>query len=138
MNKLINIFIAVDQPIFLSWVKMILDQEKDIRLIDHARDGHESLTKIRNLKPDLSILDCGLPMINGLEIAQRILSQNPDERIILLSEFHHQITIEKARQIGVLGLILKDSKEEILLGAIQTVLEGKKYFITDHLESQNL
>lgn len=138
MNKPVKIFIAVDQPIFLSWVKMILDQEKNFRLIDYARDGCESIRKIHNLKPDLSILDCRLPLIKGLEVAQRILTQNPAERIILLSEFHHQNTIEKARQIGVLGLILKDSNEEILLEAIRAVLEDKKYFITDHLENQNL
>ncbi len=137
MTKALKIFVGYDQPMFLTWLRMTLAPKTNIELIDYSRDGKESIVGIQKFKPELSILHYRLSLINGLEVAREVLSLNPDERIILISDFNDRKLVEEARSIGVQGFILNEYDEKEFHYAIEKVMKGEGYFFTDHLENRN-
>jgi chemotaxis response regulator CheB len=90
-------------------------------------DGSEAIQKAEALKPDLIVLDIGLPKLNGIEAARRIRQLSPSSKIIFLSQYNSLDVVQAALSTGALGYVHKTDANSVLLPAVEAVLRGKQF-----------
>ena len=122
-----TVFNADDHPILRKGVTDLLIESEGIQWVGSAKDGKEALEKIRNIQPNVAILDIEMPHFTGLEVAQTLLQEGCKTHFILLTLFKEETLLKKALEIGVKGYLLKESSEKEILGAIQAVAKGQTY-----------
>ncbi len=105
----------------------ILQEDPEIEIIHQAVDGLEAVEKCQELKPDLVVLDVGLPKLNGLEAARQIRVVSPDSRILFLSAQRSPDVIREALSIGAAGYLLKENARLHLLPAVQAAILGAEF-----------
>lgn len=127
MNKISTIIIADDHPMFRSGVSMELEKSMNLKIIAEVGDGKEALNLIRELKPDIAILDFQMPGMNGIEITQILKNDNSYTKIILLTMHNEKRIFQKAIDIGVDGYVLKEDAVLDIVSAVKNVLEGRKF-----------
>ena len=123
----VRLVIADDHPIFRDGLRRLLESEADFKVLGEASDGAEAVKLVRQLKPDILLLDLAMPKHPGLE-ALRDLStpgNTTQVRVILLTAAAEKTQIVEALQLGARGIVLKDSATQLLLKAIQTVMAGE-------------
>ena len=96
------------------------------QVIGEAADGKETVEKVRELKPDLLLLDLSMPVMSGHDAAREILRTNPDLKIVVFTMHESQQVRDALRKIGVRALAVKSAPLSLLLDTIQTVLEGNR------------
>ena len=97
------------------------------QVIAEASDGSEAVQKAEELKPDLIVLDIGLPKLNGIEAARRIRQLSPSSKIIFLSQNNDLDVVQAALDTGALGYVRKTDARRELLPAMDAVLRGKQF-----------
>jgi two-component system, NarL family, nitrate/nitrite response regulator NarL len=130
----VRLVIADDYLAFREGLRLLLEAEADLKVLGEASDGAEAVKLVRQLKPDILLLDLAMPKHPGLE-ALRELSSPANAvpvRVILLTAAIEKSQIVEALQLGARGVVLKDSATQVLLKAIQTVMTGE-YWV--HRES---
>src|SRR6266481_2131379 len=123
----IRILIADDHPIFRDGLKRLLESEREFKVVGEACDGVEAVSMVRQLKPEILLLDLAMPRRPGLE-ALREMSDGPEPlpvRVILLTAAAEKDQIVEALQLGARGVVLKDSATQILLKSIRAVMNGE-------------
>ncbi|MCX7687390.1 MAG: response regulator [Fimbriimonadales bacterium] len=131
MHKL-RVVIADDEPIILLDLRQMLE-ELGISVVGEASDGRQAVEKVRQLKPDLAILDIKMPEMDGIEAA-RILHQERLAPVLILTAYSDRELIERAKQAGVYGYLVKPFKQADLMPAIEIALS--RYHDTLELEQQ--
>ena len=101
-----------------------------MQVICEVSDGLEAVHKGRELRPNLILLDIGLPTLNGIEAARRILSLVPESKIIFLSQETSPAIVQEAMRLGAWGYVFKTNAQGDLLRAIDAVLSGKRFVST--------
>lgn len=96
-------------------------------VVVEAADGLAGLWKAQELQPDLVILDIGLPKLNGIEVARRILKSAPDAKVLFVSEQRSLDIVEEALRTGARGYVVKSDAATELLRAVEAVLQGKQF-----------
>ena len=124
----IRIVIADDHEITRIGLKSILTSTGLYEICGEAGDGHEALEKTCRLRPDLLVLDVGLPFLNGVEVARRIESESPRTSILIFTEVDSDRVMLDAFKLGVKGFVIKSEGVSELLAGVDTVLHGKSYF----------
>lgn len=109
-------------------VSSLLHERSDLQVICGVSDGLQAVEKAQELKPDLILMDIGLPGLNGIEAARRILTLVPGSKIIFLTQESSPEVIEEAISLGAWGYVLKIQAEADLLAAVDAVLQGKQFF----------
>lgn len=127
MNKL-SIIIADDHDLFISGLQLLLKDESWIEVIDIAHDGNELLGILPKNVPDMILLDINMPSMNGLDAVRYLRMSYPAVKVIMLSTYSEGHLIEKARNLGANGYLLKNSNKEELYQAIRLVSEGNDHF----------
>ncbi len=102
----------------------MLQKHSELQVIAEAGDGLEAVQKAETLKPDLILLDIGLPKLNGLQAASRIRKVAPNAAILFLTENNDKDIAQAALSIGARGYVLKTDAGKELLGAVASVLGG--------------
>ena len=122
----IRILIADDHPIFRDGLRRLLEAEPDLKVVGEACDGAEAVKLVRQLRPDILLLDLAMPRHPGLE-ALREMSSGPSNsvRVILLTAAAEKNQIVEALQLGARGIVMKDSATQLLLKSIHTVMAGE-------------
>jgi DNA-binding NarL/FixJ family response regulator len=129
----IRILIADDYADWRSQVRSLLQAQPEWQVIAEALDGSEAIQKAEELKPDLVVLDIGLPKLNGIEAARRIRQLSPSSKIIFLSQNNDPDVVRAALSTGAQGYVCKtDARRELVL-AVDVVLRGKQ-FVSSSLE----
>ena len=100
----------------------MLEKRRDLQVIGEVADGLEAVQKAVELKPDLILLDIGLPTINGVEVARRIHALVPKARIIFLSQESSADVVEEALSTGARGYVVKARAGSQLLAAIDAAV----------------
>lgn len=122
-----RIVIADDHPIFRDGLRRLLETEPDLKVIGEACDGAEAVKLVKQLKPDILLLDLAMPRHPGLEALREMSSASNQNavRVILLTAAAEKNQIVEALQLGARGVVLKDSATQLLLKAIHTVMAGE-------------
>ncbi|OYT75210.1 MAG: response regulator [Armatimonadetes bacterium JP3_11] len=127
-----RIVIADDEPIILLDLRQMLE-ELGMSVVGEASDGKQAVEKVRQLKPDLAILDVKMPEMDGIEAA-RVLHEERLAPVILLTAYSDSELIQRAKQAGVYGYIVKPFKQADLTPAIEVALA--RYQEARELEQQ--
>ncbi len=123
-----RILIADDHETMRNTLRLLLESRGDFQVCGEARDGTEAISKTKELKPDLVILDISMPNVDGFEAARVIRKFLPEVRILILSVHRAKEMLEEAQKIGVNGFVTKSEKGQVLLSAVDTILQDRRYF----------
>ena len=121
-----KILVVEDFDRFRQFVVLSLRQKAEFQLIYEASDGLEAVERAEELKPDLILLDIGLPRVNGIEAARRIRKVSPNSKILFVSQESSADVVQEAFHLGAQGYLLKADARE-LLPAVDAVLKGRQY-----------
>jgi len=121
----IHVFIAEDHAIVRKGVRTLLALEPDIEIIGEAANGREAVEQVDRLKPDVILMDLVMPEMDGIQAIQRIMTEHPDARVLVLTSFATDDKIFPAIKAGALGYLLKDSDPAELVTAIRQVNAGE-------------
>ena len=122
-----RILIADDQAIVRDGLKLIVSLEADFTVIALAENGAEAVELAAAHQPDLILMDIHMPQLNGIEATERILQQNPQAKILVLTTYETDEWLAAALNAGASGYLLKDTTREDLITAIRGTLDGKHY-----------
>jgi DNA-binding NarL/FixJ family response regulator len=123
----IRILIADDYADWRRRVRLLLQARPEWQVVAETSDGLEAVQKVEELKPDLIVLDIGLPKLNGIEAAGRIRQHSPSSKIVFLSQYNDRDLVRAALRTGALGVVHKTDAGGELLAAVDAVLRGKQF-----------
>jgi DNA-binding NarL/FixJ family response regulator len=129
MNPL-RLLIADDHAVVRAGLRSLLESHKGWEVCAEAADGREAVEKAAKFKPDILILDIGMPLLNGVEAARRIHKALPKSEILILTMHESDELVQQVVEAGARGYILKDEADRILLAAIDALRQHKPYFST--------
>ncbi|HMK49361.1 MAG TPA: response regulator transcription factor [Thermodesulfovibrionales bacterium] len=124
---MIRILIADDHKIVRDGLRSLLEKQKGLQVVGEADNGRIALRLLKELKPDIIIMDIAMPDMNGIDATRQIMGVNPDVRVIALSMHSDKRYVTKMLQAGAVGYLLKDNDFEDLSKAILAVMAGKIY-----------
>ena len=124
----IKIIIADDHEMYRDGFRLMLTKQKDIQLVAEAENGRELLELVALHKPDVVVTDIKMPLMDGIEAANKITAQFPDTGVIGLSMFDEDDLIIDMLEAGAKGYLLKNSGKEQIAEAIKTVYNGDVYY----------
>jgi len=101
---------------------------EDFTVVGEAEDGEEALAKVRDLRPDLVILDLFIPVISGFEVAKLVRRDFPSSHVLILTAYEQEEYLHQALEFGAEGYLLKSAEKEELIAAVRAVLKGEKAF----------
>jgi DNA-binding NarL/FixJ family response regulator len=123
----IGILLVDDHAIIRQGLRSLLEKQPDLEVVAEAEDGRKAIELVRELLPDIVIMDVTMPSLNGIEATRQICSAFPEVRVIALSIHSNRRFIGDMLQAGAAGYILKDSLFEELIRAIKAVTAGGRY-----------
>jgi len=122
-----RILLADDHVLFRQGVKKIIDDMPRTQVVGEASDGLQAIELIKELLPDLAILDIGLPHVCGIDVAREIRKHFPDIKLLILTMHKHKEYLYHAIAAGAQGYLLKEDSDEELFAAIETIRNGAIY-----------
>jgi DNA-binding NarL/FixJ family response regulator len=131
----IGVLVVDDFDPFREMISSILEEMPDVKVIGQASDGLEAVQKAEQLKPDLILLDIGLPKLDGIEAARRIRSISPEAKIIFVSQ--NVSSVPEALSTGARGYVIKADVANEIMTAVDAVMRGEK-FVSSALQDEGL
>ena len=128
MNHKIRVLLADDHVLIRAGLRMVVDAQPDLSVVGEANDGREAVALCESLKPDVAVMDIGMPNLNGIEAARQAHEKLPELQIVMLSMHADEGYILRALKAGAKAYLLKDSAEADLARAIRAAAEGKSFF----------
>ncbi len=128
MAKLIKVLIAEDHDVVREGLKILIGADPGITIAGEAKDGRSAIRLAKKLQPDVVLMDLAMPKINGLEATRDICRQVPGSRVLVLSAYQDEDTVQKVLDAGVAGYMTKHAAADELLTAIREVCKGNSYY----------
>ena len=123
-----TVLIVDDHRMMRDALVMVLEREKDIKVVGTACNGREGAEKAAKLKPDVVTLDVAMPQLNGLDAARHIRRQSAATRILIITAYEDDLYIQHALEAGVDGYVTKQAAAETLPKAVREVAGGGKVY----------
>ena len=123
----VKILLADDHKIVRDGLRSLIEKHPDMQVVGEACDGRATVNLVKELRPNIVIIDIGMPDLNGIEATRQIGSNNPNTKVIALSMHSDKRLVMKMLEAGACGYLLKDSAFDELSRAIETVVAGKIY-----------
>ena len=125
MTSKLKVLLVDDHALVRRGFRRMLEDEPTFEVVGEASDGHEAVESAERLGPDVIVMDCALPQINGIEASRRILAKRPETAILMLSMHSEDTLVRQALDAGAKGYVLKNAMDLDLVSAIKNVAEGK-------------
>jgi DNA-binding NarL/FixJ family response regulator len=122
----IRILIADDHPVLRQGLAALMANESDLELVGEAADGREAISQYRLLRPDITLLDVRMPLLDGIEVTRAIRAEFPGASIIVLTTFSGDVSAHRALSAGAQAYVLKGMLRKELLDTIRAVARGQK------------
>ncbi|MBW1749816.1 MAG: response regulator, partial [Deltaproteobacteria bacterium] len=122
-----TVLLVDDHPVFRKGLLSLLEDEEDMLVIGEAGDGHTALELVKELSPDIVVMDVTMPGLSGIETTERIVAKFPDTKVVALSIHSEKQFVLDMLQAGAAGYILKESVPEELIKGIRSVMLGEGY-----------
>jgi len=126
----LRILIADDHAVVRAGLRALLESRPGWQVCGESVDGRDAIEKAIKLKPDVAVLDIGMPLLNGVEATRRIRTASPSTEILILTMHESDDLVQQVVEAGARGYILKDDADRVLLAAIDSVRHHKPYFST--------
>lgn len=123
----IRVFLADDHSIVREGLRRILEEEDDIIVVGEAENGLDCVKKVRDLCPDVALIDIAMPELNGIEATRKICEVTPVTQVVILSMYSTDEHISRALKAGALGYVLKESIAKELPLAIRAAHAGQRH-----------
>ena len=128
MDQPIRVLLADDHPTVRVGLRVLLERAPDIDVVAEAEDGQEALALVEELSPDVSVLDCELPDIEGPQVAAEIERLRPSVQVLALSAHDDERYVRGMLDAGAVGYLLKDEAPETIVAAVRAAARGEGYF----------
>lgn len=123
----IKILLTDDHTLFRQGIKTLLSAESDLDIVGEAANGAEAVEKVSEARPDIVLMDIGMPGLSSFEATRQIKKVRPDTKILFLTMYDDEDYLVQCMEVGASGYVLKDSPAQQLLAAIRDVYRGGSY-----------
>lgn len=126
--KKLKILLADDHVVMRTGLRALLERQPNLEVVGEAENGRETVERVEALKPDVVVMDVGMPILNGIEATKQITGEKSSAAVIILSMHADESYVMRALKAGARGYLLKDSAAADLINAIQAVSQNKSFF----------
>jgi len=123
----VRVLLADDHTLVRAGIRSLLETIEGVEVVAETGDGREALALIARHRPDLAVLDIGMPGLNGIEVARQSAKDTPKTKFLILSMHDDASHVRQAMRVGVAGYLLKGAAVAELPLAIKAVMEGETY-----------
>jgi two-component system response regulator NreC len=124
---MITIVLADDHEVVRLGLRALLEKEPDFRIVGEAADGLQTVNFVKQLNPNVLVLDLMMPGINGIEVTWQVKKHSPLTHVIILSMYSNEAYVVETLRKGAEGYVLKDSTGSDLVKAVREVVAGRRY-----------
>jgi DNA-binding NarL/FixJ family response regulator len=128
MQKKITVLLVDDHSLVRRGFRRMLEDEPDMEVVGEAGDGEESVKLAKQLQPQVVVMDCALPGMNGLQATRQIIEESPETAVLMLSMHSESTWVRQAVEAGAKGYVLKNALDLELGTAIRKVAAGETVF----------
>lgn len=125
-KEIIRVLLADDHVVVRIGIASIISFERDLTVVGEAEGGEEAVRLVRELKPDVTVMDLMMPKMAGAEAIAEIRRTDPDAKILVLTTFGASLEMKRAMDAGALGAVVKTSSPEKIIAAIRAVAAGQR------------
>ena len=125
-----RVVLADDNEIIREGIRKLLKKAQDIQVVGEARDGLEALRMVKEVAPDVLLLDVEMPRMNGIEVARQLKKEQVKTRILVLSAYGDREYIKEMLANGAAGYLLKDEAPERIIEAVHGVAKGETGWVS--------
>ena len=126
--KKLRILLADDYQVIRDGLRLLIDGQRDMRVVGEAGDGQQALQQARDLKPDVVVMDLSMPELNGLKATERLRAEQPGIKVVALTVHEDASYLLQLCKAGAVGYVLKRSAGDDLIRAIRAVAAGGLHF----------
>ena len=123
----IRILLTDDHTLFRQGIRTLLSAETDLEIVGEAANGAEAVEKTTEFRPDIVLMDIGMPGLSSFEATRQIKKLRPDTKILFLTMYDDEDYLVQCMEVGASGYVLKDSPAQQLLAALRDVYRGGSY-----------
>src|SRR5918912_1904920 len=116
-----------DHPLFRQGVRRLLESESDFEVVGEAAEAGAAVEKARELRPDIVLMDIGMPGLSSFEAARHIKKNRPETKVLFLTMYEDEDYLVQCLEVGASGYVLKDTPAPQLVTAVRDVYKGGKY-----------
>ena len=126
--KKLRVLLADDHIVMRAGLRALLDRQPNLEVVGECENGRETVELAGSLRPDVVVMDVGMPGLNGIEATKTIVDRHSSPAVVILSMHADESYVMRALKAGARGYLLKDSAAADLIGAIQAVSQGRSFF----------
>lgn len=126
--KKLKVLLADDHVVMRTGLRALLERQPNLEVVGETENGRETVERVEALKPDVVVMDVGMPILNGIEATKQISGEKSSTAVIILSMHADESYVMRALKAGARGYLLKDSAAADLISAIEAVSQNKSFF----------
>lgn len=128
---MLRILLAEDNDLVRHGLRLLLEYEHDIEIVDDAADGEEALEQINKTEVDIVIADLNMPKVDGFQLIEELKKRKPQIQVLVFSALNSTTHVARAFRMGAAAYLTKDSGADELVFALRHVSQGKRYLSAD-------
>jgi two-component system, NarL family, response regulator NreC len=126
--KKLRILLADDHTVMRTGLRILLERRPNLEVVGETENGRQTVELSASLKPDVLVMDVGMPILNGIEATKQIVDKSSTTAVVILSMYSDEAYVMRALKAGARAYLLKDSAAVDLISAIEAVSQGKSFF----------